>query len=83
MKKRKQIREKGKLRLSKIFQELKEGDKVTMVREHSVPATFPKRMQGRTGLVKGVRGKAYIVEIKDYDEAKTYIVEPIHLKKLK
>lgn len=79
----KKAREKGKIRLSLYFQEFKNGDKVSIVREPSVPASFPERMQGRTGVIEGNRGKAYIVKLKDYNQEKRYIVNPIHLKKLK
>ena len=81
--KTKSKREKGKIRLSRFFQELKEGDKVSIVREPSVPAGFPERMQGRTGEIESKRGKAYIVKLKDYNQEKRYIIEPIHLKKIK
>ena len=79
----KKTREKGKIRLSKYFQELKVGDRVSIVREPSQRAGFPERMQGKTGIVEGKRGKAYIVKLKDYIKDKLFIIEPIHLKKIK
>jgi len=79
---RKFQREKGKLKLGRFFQELEKGDKVSIVREHSIKSGFPKRMQGRTGTIEGRRGKAYIVKIKDYRQTKIFIIEPIHLKKI-
>ena len=57
MSKRKKIRTRGKLSLSRYFQELKEGDRVAIAREPSVQSSFPERMQGRTGVVEGKRGK--------------------------
>jgi len=81
--KRKSIREKGKLKFSRIFQELKEGDKVAIVREPSLKRNFPERMEGKTGVIEGKRGKAYIVKLRDYNEEKKFIIKPIHLKKLK
>jgi len=83
MAKGKKIRTKGKIKLSEYFKELSQGDKVTVVRELSIPANFPKRFQGRTGVVEGKRGKAYIVKIKDQNKEKKFIIEPIHLKKIK
>ena len=82
MLKRKRTRERGKLRLSQYFQKLEKGDKVTVVRELSETAVFPKRIQGRTGVIEGRRGKAYIVKIKDYDKEKLFIITPIHLKRV-
>jgi large subunit ribosomal protein L21e len=80
---RKAIRTRGKLQLSKYFQEFEEGDNVAVVREASVSASFPKRLQGKTGVIAGKRGNSYVVKIKDIAKEKTFILEPIHLKKIK
>ncbi len=79
----KNVREKGKVRLSEYFKKLKEGDRVSVVRELTMRKNFPDRIQGRAGVVEGKRGKAYIVRINDINKEKVYIIEPIHLKKLK
>ena len=70
MSKRKKIRTRGKLKLSKYFQEFKEGDSVAVVKEISMNPKFPKTIQGRTGKVEGKRGKSYIVKIKDLSKEK-------------
>jgi len=80
---KKPIRTRGKLQLSRYFQELNEGDFVAISREQSVPVNFEKRLQGITGVVEGKRGKAYIVKIKDGNKEKKILIEPIHLKKIK
>lgn len=80
---RKSIRTRGKLQLSRYFQELNEGDFVAISREQAVPISFPKRFQGLTGIVEGKRGKAYIVKIKDGNQDKRILIEAIHLKKIK
>ena len=80
---KKPLRTKGKLQLSRYFQELKEGDRVSVIREMSVVGSFPKRLQGKTGVVEGRRGKAYIVKIKDIQKEKSFLINPIHLKKIK
>jgi len=80
---RKKIRTKGKLQFSRYFQELEKGDSVTIVKELAVQSSFPARLQGRTGLVESKRGKAYIVKIKDQNKEKKFLIEPIHLKKIK
>lgn len=82
MLKRKQIREKGKIKLSRYFQELKEGDKVSVVKELSLKSSFPKSIQGRTGVIEGKRGKNYIIKMK-IGQDKRFIIHPAHLKKLK
>jgi len=80
---RKAIRTRGKLQFSRYFQELKEGDVVSVIREPSVNFSFPKRLQGRTGVIEGKRGRAYIIKIRDQTMNKLFIIPPIHLKKIK
>lgn len=83
MAKRKKIRTRGKLQLSRYFQELKNGDFVSISREPAVQSSFPERFQGITGIVESKRGKSYIVKIKDRNKYKKILIEPIHLKKIK
>ena len=83
MVKRKAVRTRGKLQLSKYFQELKEGDAVAVTKEKAIKSSFPIRLQGRTGVVEEKRGKSYVVKIKDQNKEKKFIIEPIHLKKIK
>ena len=82
MLKRKRIRQKGKISFNRFFQKFGSGDSVAVVRELSISAGFPKRIQGRTGKVIEKRGSAYVVEIKDIEMKKFYIIKPIHLKKI-
>ena len=83
MAKRKKVRTRGKLQLSRYFQEFVKGDKVAVVREPAVQFHFPKRLQGSTGIIEHKRGKSYVIKIKDQNKEKTHIIEPIHLKKIK
>lgn len=83
MVRKKKIREKGKLQLSRYFQELNKGDFVAVVEEPSVQAKFPRRIQGKTGLVEGKRGMSYIIKIKDQEKEKKFLIAPIHLKRIK
>ncbi len=80
---RKMIREKGKVRLSEYFKELKAGDYVAIVKVPGNRANLPDRMQGKTGIVEAKRGKAYIVKIKDINQEKRYIIKPVNLKRIK
>jgi len=80
---RKKVRTRGKLQLSRYFQDLKEGQAVAVVREPAIQSSFPKRLQGRTGFILGKRGGAYIVKMKDSNKEKQFIIKPIHLKKIK
>ena len=66
-----------------MFQKLEKGDRVVVVKELAVEGSFPKRLQGKTGLVEEKRGDAYLVKIRDGKKEKKFIVKPVHLKKLK
>jgi large subunit ribosomal protein L21e len=80
---KKPIRTRGKLQLSRYFQEFNKGDFVAICNEKAVPSNFPKRFQGITGVVDGKRGRSYIVKIKDGNKEKSILIQPIHLKKIK
>lgn len=82
MLKRKSVKSRGKIPFSTFFQEFKAGDKVAVVKEHSIIFGYSKRTQGRTGTVIEKRGDAYHVEINDLDKPKRYFIKPIHLKKI-
>lgn len=83
MVRRKEIRKRGKVPFSRFFQKFSDGDSVAVVREKSLNASFPERLQGRTGVVLGKRGRAYLLEIKDQTKPKQFLIQPIHLKKIK
>lgn len=83
MSKKKPVRTRGKIPLSKYFQEFEKGDSVCVVKEPAVQFSFPKRLQGRTGVVVGKKGKSYDVKIKEGNKGKEFIIAPIHLKKIK
>lgn len=83
MSRKKKIRERGKIKFSEYFKELKPGEKVALKAEQSLNASFPKRMQGRTGKVVEKRGKnSYLVKAKDLEKEKLFIVPAIHLKRI-
>jgi len=77
------VRTRGKLQFSRFFQKLKKGDFVSVVKEKAWSSNFPKRLQGKTGIVERRQGKIFIVKIKDINKKKEYLIEPIHLKKIK
>jgi len=76
------MNQKGKLQLSKYFQKLDVGDSVAVVRELSVPFPYLNRIQGRTGKIIEKRGRAFLVEIKELNKPKKYLLSSIHLKKI-
>jgi len=77
----KRMRERGKLSLSKLFREFKEGDKISLVYVPGRNPDFPRRYQGRTGNVLRKQGNAFVVNIKDGGQNKKFVVKRIHLKK--
>jgi len=80
---RKPVRTRGKLQLSRYFQEFEKGDSVAVVVESAVQSNFPKTLQGRTGVIENKKGKAYVVKIKDQNKEKKFLIEAIHLKLIK
>jgi large subunit ribosomal protein L21e len=82
MLKRKPVKQKGKISFMRYFQKFQPGDSVAVVRELSQVFGYPKRLQGRTGKVISKQGTAYKIEILDYNKKKTYLIKPIHLKKI-
>lgn len=82
MAKGKKIRDKGKIKLSRYFKRINEGDQVAIVPELGVKSAFPKRLRGKSGKVIGNRGNYKVIELKDGDKKKQFIIHPVHLKQL-
>jgi len=77
---RKKIRERG-IKICRALQTFEIGDRVHIDIDPSVHKGMPHpRFQGRTGVVVGKRGRAYLVRISDGDSYKTLIVRPEHLQ---
>ena len=75
-------RQRGKIPLSKYFQELTEGDKVALkVNPNIQKGRFFPRFHGHTGTIMGKKGFCYEVKIKDGGKEKRLYIHPIHLKK--
>ncbi|MBS3149436.1 50S ribosomal protein L21e [Candidatus Woesearchaeota archaeon] len=79
---RKNIREKGKLSVTKYLQEFNIGDKVYLKAEPSVhKGMYNLRYHGKSAVVIGKQGRCYIVQLKDDSKFKKFIVRPVHLKR--
>jgi len=77
---RKRIRDKG-IKIRRALQTFEVGQIVHIDIDPSVHKGMPHpRFQGRTGVVIGQRGRAYLVRIRDGDSYKILIVRPEHLK---
>ncbi len=77
------IRQKGKISFSQWFKKVNKGDRVSIVKNPAVRSGFPKRVVGLSGIVKEDRGSFKLVDVKDGNKIKTFIIHPIHLRKLK
>tara|TARA_Y100000310_G_C20661064_1_gene804840 strand:- start:745 stop:1038 length:294 start_codon:yes stop_codon:yes gene_type:complete len=79
---KKNIKKKGKISLRKYFQMFKEGEGVLLNMEPSIQkGAYFRRFHSKKGVIKGKKGKCYIVLINDKGKQKTLIVHPVHLKK--
>jgi len=76
-------REKGKISLSRYFQEFAQGDKVNLKINSAVQkGRFFPRFHGFTGTISGPKkGVCYEVTIKDGQKTKMLYVHPIHMQK--
>ena len=75
---------KRKISIRSILQRFKAGDKVQLLADASMQGgMFPLRFYGKMGVVKSKQGRAYLVDMNDRTKKKTFIVHPIHLKKIK
>ena len=79
---RKEKRKRGKISITRYFQAFNIGDNIYLTAESAVQkGMYHPRFMGRTGIVKGKRGKCYEVAINDLGKEKTLIIHPVHLKK--
>ncbi|MBU1204243.1 MAG: 50S ribosomal protein L21e [Nanoarchaeota archaeon] len=80
---KKRVRKKGKISITRYFQDLKKGDKVQLLAEPAIQdGIYFRRFHGKTGTIKGKKGKCYEVSIKDGSKNKTLIIHPVHLRKV-
>ncbi|MBU0614475.1 MAG: 50S ribosomal protein L21e [Nanoarchaeota archaeon] len=80
----KKASEKGKISLRAYFQEYEPGERVFLTVEPAIQkGMYYPRFVGKSGIIKCKAGSCYEVEIKDFKKAKTLIVHPVHLRKIK
>ncbi len=81
---RKKPREKGLIPITRALQQFEVGEKARIHLEPSVHKGMPhRRFQGKTGIVSGKQGEAFIIKVKDGNKEKTVISRPEHLRKVK
>jgi len=78
----KEKRAKGKISITNYFQIFNPGDRVNLSVEPAVQkGMYYPRFMGKSGIIKGKRGKCYEITINDIGKDKTLIVHPVHLRK--
>jgi large subunit ribosomal protein L21e len=78
---KKALRARGIAPVTKVIQNFDEGQRVHIVIDPSVQTGMPhRRFHGKTGMVVGKRGRAWLLQVKDGNAVKTIIARPQHLK---
>lgn len=79
----KNIRQKGKISLTRYFQPLTVGQRVILAAESAVHAgMYHPRFHNKVGTITEKKGNCYIIQIKDNNKSKLQIVHPVHLKRV-
>jgi large subunit ribosomal protein L21e len=83
MKLMKGVRERGMPPITRFLREFQVGERVAIDIDPSQHSGMPHhRFQGRVGIVIGMQGRAYLVEVKEGSVRKVIIASPVHLKKV-
>jgi large subunit ribosomal protein L21e len=81
---KKDPRERGKMKLSKLLYEYQPGSQVIVKIDSSVQKGMPhRRFHGRVGTIVNKRGRSYVVSVSQGDAVKEIIVRPEHLEPYK
>jgi large subunit ribosomal protein L21e len=81
---KKEPRERGKMKLSKLLYEYQPGTQVVVKIDSSVQKGMPhRRYHGRVGTVINKRGRSYVVSVSQGDAIREIIVRPEHLEPYK
>jgi large subunit ribosomal protein L21e len=81
---RKDPRERGKIRISKLLHEYQPGTRVVIKLDPSVQKGMPhKRYHGKVGMIVEKRGRSYVVNVTQGDAIKEIIARPEHLEPYK
>ncbi len=79
---RKEVRRRGKISFTRYFQSFMIGERVFLGLESAVQkGNYHPRFMGKSGIVRGKRGRCYEITINDLGKDKTLVVHPVHLRK--
>lgn len=80
---RKNVKQRGKVSLTRFLQIFKVGDRAQLSAESAYhKGLYHMRFHGKVGTVTEQRGACYMIKIQDKNKAKELVVHPVHLKKL-
>ena len=80
----KKVRKRGLSPLSAVLIDYEMGQRVNIVINPSMHKGMPhRRYHGRTGIVKGTRGRGIVIDVQVGKATKTLIVRPEHLRPVK
>jgi large subunit ribosomal protein L21e len=78
---KKEPRERGKIRISKLLYEYQPGSRVVIMIDSSIQKGMPhKRYHGKVGTIIDKRGRSFIVSVTQGEATKEIIVRPEHLE---
>jgi len=81
---KKEPRERGKIRISKLLYEYQPGSRVVIMIDSSIAKGMPhKRYHGKVGTIIDKRGRSFIVSVTQGEATKEIIVRPEHLEPYK
>jgi large subunit ribosomal protein L21e len=81
---KKEHKERGKIRMSKLLQEYQPGNRVVVRIDPSIQKGMPhRRFHGKTGTVTEKRGRSYVVIVPQGNAVKEIIVRPEHIEPFK
>ncbi len=78
----KKLRKRRRDTVTDIVKSFKIGESIVVSVKPNIKGAPNLRFQGRRGQIKGIRGKCYLVEVKDGNSKKELIASSLHLKKL-
>ena len=67
--------------INRVMHPYAEGDCVASVLDGAQQKGMPhRRFQGKTGIIAGIQGRAYVISVLDGDMQKTVVARPEHLR---
>jgi|TARA_B110000196_G_scaffold74172_1_gene63670 large subunit ribosomal protein L21e len=69
--------------INRVMHPYAEGDRVAIVLDGAQQKGMPhRRFQGKTGIIAGIQGRAYVISVSDGDMQKTVVARPEHLRSM-